>query len=105
MRLLSSIGTLLLSLWLILTGLMGLLGIGNRTVVQLMPILAVAAGALLLVENRASSGRLRGVGLLALSVWLIFTGLRSLLNIHFTGDTTVLAVLAVVAGALLPWQR
>jgi hypothetical protein len=104
-KLFSSIGTLLLSVWLVLSGLMVLLGIDNKVVVQAMPILAVAAGALLLVENRGAAGKLRGAGLLVLSVWLIFTGLRSLLGFQFSGDTTVLAVLALVAGALLAWQR
>jgi hypothetical protein len=104
-KLFSSIGTLLLSVWLVLSGLMVLLGIGNKVVVQAMPILAVAAGALLLIENRGASGKLRGAGLLVLSVWLIFTGLRTLLSFQFSGDTTVLAVLALVAGALLAWQR
>jgi hypothetical protein len=105
MKLFSNIGTLLLSIWLVLSGLVVLLGIGNRFVVQAMPILAVAAGALLLVENRGGLGKLRGAGLLVLSVWLIFTGLRSLLNFHFSGDATVLAVLALVAGVLLVWKR
>jgi hypothetical protein len=104
-KLFSSIGTLLLSIWLVLSGLMVLLGIGNKIVMQAMPVLALAAGALLLIENRGASGKLRGTGMLVLSAWLIFTGLRSLLNFHFSGDTTVLAVLALVAGGLLLWQR
>lgn len=103
MKLLSSIGTLLLSIWLVVTGLVALLGIGNKTVLHILPILAVAAGVLLLIENRSSLGK--GLGMVVLAIWLILTGLRPLVGFHFSGEGVVLGIMAVVAGALLILQR
>ena len=43
----------------------------------------------------------KNLGMLALSVWLILTGLIPLLNLSFSGLHTVMAVLAIVAGLLI----
>ena len=47
-RLIRNLGTLLLAIWLILTGLMPLLGLSFAGAGTLMAILAIAAGVLLL---------------------------------------------------------
>ena len=44
-----NIGMLLLGIWLILSGLMGVLGGGMLTIRTLLDILAIAAGALVLI--------------------------------------------------------
>ena len=43
----------------------------------------------------------KNVGMLLLAVWLIVTGLIPLLNLSFSGLGTVMAVLAIGAGALI----
>lgn len=43
----------------------------------------------------------RNIGMLVLAVWLILTGLLPLLSISFSGQGTLMAVLAVAAGILL----
>ncbi len=49
MRLTRNIGTLLLAIWLVLTGLVPLLNLGFSGLGTLMAILAVAAGVLIAV--------------------------------------------------------
>lgn len=43
----------------------------------------------------------RNLGTLLLAIWLILTGLSSLLHFSFSGMGTVMAILAVSAGVLL----
>ena len=43
----------------------------------------------------------KNLGMLLLGVWLIITGLIPLLELSFSGLGTVMAVLAIVAGALI----
>ena len=43
----------------------------------------------------------RNLGMLLLGVWLILTGLIPLLHISVAGLGTIMAVLAVAAGALI----
>ena len=43
----------------------------------------------------------RNLGMLLLGVWLILTGLIPLLNLTSSGLVTLLAVLAIAAGALI----
>jgi len=43
----------------------------------------------------------KALGHLLLGVWLILTGIIPLVHLSFTGLSTVMAVLAIVAGALI----
>ena len=43
----------------------------------------------------------RNIGMLLLAVWLILTGLLPLLNVGFSGLSTVMAVLAIAAEVLI----
>jgi len=43
----------------------------------------------------------KNLGLLLLGIWLIVTGLIPLLNLSLSGLGTLMAVLAVAAGALI----
>ncbi len=45
------------------------------------------------------------VGQILLAVWLILTGLKSLINLHFNYDYYVLGVLAIVAGVFVAIRR
>jgi hypothetical protein len=43
----------------------------------------------------------KNLGMLLLGIWLIITGLIPLLNLTFSGLGTLMAVLALAAGALI----
>jgi hypothetical protein len=43
----------------------------------------------------------KNLGLLLLAIWLILTGLIPLLNLGLSGLGTLMAILAVAAGALI----
>jgi len=43
----------------------------------------------------------KNLGMSLLGIWLIATGLIPLLNISFSGLGTVMAIIAIAAGALL----
>jgi len=43
----------------------------------------------------------KNTGMLLLGIWLILTGLIPLLNLSFSGLGTLMAVLALAAGALI----
>jgi hypothetical protein len=43
----------------------------------------------------------KNIGMLLLAVWLIVTGLIPLLSLNFSGLGTIMAILAIAAGALI----
>jgi hypothetical protein len=43
----------------------------------------------------------RNLGMLLLAIWLILSGLVPLLNLSFSGLGTLMAILAIAAGALI----
>ena len=43
----------------------------------------------------------RNLGMLLLGIWLILSGLIPLVHLNFSGLGTIMAVLAMVAGALI----
>jgi hypothetical protein len=43
----------------------------------------------------------RNLGMLLLGAWLIVTGLIPLIDLHFSGLGTIMAVVAIAAGALI----
>ena len=43
----------------------------------------------------------RSLGMLLLGIWLILTGLLPFLDVAASGVTTILAVIAIAAGALI----
>jgi hypothetical protein len=47
----------------------------------------------------------RNIGMLLLGIWLIVGGLVPLLNIHVSGLGTIMAVLAIAAGAFILMGR
>jgi hypothetical protein len=98
------LGGILLSIWLIATGVLPLLNISFPAAGTVLALLAIAAGVLLLLQG----GRIRltnNLGTLLLSIWLIASGLLSLLDVSFPGQAIVLAVLAIATGVLLLLRR
>jgi hypothetical protein len=49
--------------------------------------------------------RIRDLGMLLLSIWLILTGLITILHLSLTGEDIVMAVPAIGAGILLLLRR
>jgi hypothetical protein len=45
------------------------------------------------------------IGNLLLGSWLVLTGLKSIINLHFNYDYMVLGILAIVAGAFVALGR
>jgi hypothetical protein len=43
----------------------------------------------------------KNIGMLLLGIWLILSGLIPLLNIYFSGLGTLMAILAIAAGAFI----
>jgi hypothetical protein len=93
-----SLGTLLLSIWLIATAVLLLAKVSIPNAALLLAVLAIAAGALLLVR---SGGLTANLGTLLLSIWLIASGLLIVAKINVANQGMLLAVLAVAAGILL----
>lgn len=47
----------------------------------------------------------KGLGTILLAIWLIATGVFILFRVMFSGQTTVMAVLAVAAGLVLLFEK
>lgn len=99
-----NLGLILLAIWLILYGAVGVLGVNIPSGDLLLAILAVAAGVLILVGQRKLrfSGNL---GMLLLAIWLIASGLMQILGINFPSGGLLMAILAIAAGILLLLKR
>lgn len=48
---------------------------------------------------------MKDIGLLVLGLWLIASGLQSVIGLHFNYDHLVLGVLAIAAGVLVMLRR
>ena len=92
------LGTILLGIWLILTGLLPLVTIKVPGAEIVLAILAIAAGALLLLRPGQIS---RTLGVILLCAWLILSGLVAITSLAIPGGALVLGVLAIAAGILI----
>lgn len=97
-------GNILLGVWLIVTGLISLAGLSFRGSYTIQALLAVAAGALLILADWKVniSGRIADI---ILGIWLVVMGLIPLLDIRFRESHTVLGLLALGAGVLVLIRR
>jgi UPF0716 family protein affecting phage T7 exclusion len=93
-----NLGTILLAIWLILTGLLPLVTLKIPGSEIVLAILAIAAGALLLLRPGQLS---RTLGVILLCAWLILTGLVAIVSIAIPGGEIVLGLLAIAAGILI----
>ena len=101
MRITREPAVLALSVWLILTGLVALFGIGSSGLAILLGLLAIVAGVLLLLASRPF-GR-ASLGRILLGLYLVVVGLMSLAGGGSSGLGVIAAVLAIAAGILLLW--
>jgi hypothetical protein len=99
-----NLGLLLLGVWLAVTGLLTFVGLDAAWVDVVMAVLAIAAGALLLFAA-LQTAPLGELGSLLLSIWLLLTGLISLLSLSFAGLNIIMGLLALVAGIVLLVRR
>jgi hypothetical protein len=97
MKITHQTGLVLLGLWLLLTGLLRLLGLSLPGGGLLPGLLVLAAGVVVLLGGSAT----RNLGFLVLSAWLIFTGLAAFNLLRIGGLNTILSLLALAAGGLL----
>ena len=93
---------LLLSIWLIVSGLLPLLKITIPASDIILALLAIAAGVLILLRPVKLT---RSLGVLLLGIWLIVTGLLPLLGINIPASGIILALLAIAAGILILLER
>jgi hypothetical protein len=98
MKLTKNLGAITLAIWLILTGLIPLLGLQFRGLATLMAALAAVAGVLLLIGPIKLH---KSLGVMVLAIWLILQGLVALLGFSFPGRGMLLALLAIAAGILI----
>lgn len=92
------LGTILLGIWLILTGLLPLVTIKVPGAEIVLAILAIAAGVLVLLRPGQVS---RTLGVILLCAWLILSGLVAITSLAIPGGVLVLGVLAIAAGILI----
>jgi UPF0716 family protein affecting phage T7 exclusion len=93
-----NLGAILLGIWLILTGLLPLVTIQVPGAEIVLAILAIAAGALLLLRPGQIS---RTLGVILLCAWLILSGLVAITSFAIPGGALVLGLLAIAAGILI----
>ncbi|MEW5872951.1 MAG: hypothetical protein AB1894_27070 [Chloroflexota bacterium] len=103
MKIKSSLTSILLGIWLALTGLIALLNLRFPFMEVVMGLLALAAGALFLYSlwGKLTSN----IGMLLLSLWLILHGALLLFSLSFPYSDTAAAILALAAGAFLLLRR
>lgn len=99
-----NLAIVLLAVWLILAGLASLLNIRLPYLDLVLPLLAVAAGVLLLVGGRrVKLGGRAAITLLA--IYLVVSGALSLLAIHIPAEGLLTGALAIASGVLLLLKR
>lgn len=102
MKIPKGLGIVVLSIWLMLRGFVALISLSFAGMNIVLGVLAIAAGLLVLLGLKGDSlSSPRKLGLLCLGIWLLLTGLLSLVSLGLGGLDIVLAVLAIAAGGLL----
>ena len=92
------IAMIVLSIWLILTGLFAVANIGFSAAGLVLNLLAMAAGVLILLQGESWTGK---IGMILLGIWLLAQALVSLVGFGFQGLSLVLSLLLIVAGAMI----
>lgn len=99
MKLSGKLGTFLLAIWLILTGLLPLININIPSGDIILALIGIVAGLLIILEIRQQPSK--NIGRLSVSIYLILIGVFGLLSVTFPAKEIVLAVVALAAGVLL----
>lgn len=96
------IALIVLSVWLILTGLFSLAGAGFSGAGLILNLLAIAAGVLILLQTDSWSAR---IGMILLGAWLVARGLLGVVDIGVQGIGMIMDLLAIAAGVLILVER
>ncbi len=99
-----TIGNILLGIWLIATGLITLVGLTFTHSVTILSLLAIVAGAFVLLGNKDGKSS-SSIGSILLGAWLIIGALLTLTGFSFTHSGAILAALALVAGIFVVIRR
>ncbi|MFO7918736.1 MAG: hypothetical protein R6V13_11725 [Anaerolineae bacterium] len=89
---------IVLSIWLIAKGLLAVTGASLPDGSFILNLLAIVAGSLILLQGRSWSEE---IGMVLLGVWVLVTGLLSLVNIDIQSAGLILNLVAIAAGALI----
>lgn len=93
---------LLLSVWLIASGLFSVADIGFQGADLILDLLAVAAGGVILLQWESWSARM---GMIVLGAWLVAQGLLGLLPMTIARIDMILGLAALAAGVLILLNR
>jgi len=96
------VAMIVLSIWLVLTGLLSLTNIGFSGAGLVLNLLAIGAGVLILLQGESWPAR---IGMLLLGVWLTARGLLGLVNVGIQGIGLIMNLLAIAAGVLILVER
>lgn len=92
------LGSLLLAIWLMISGFFWLLNISFDGSVFILAILGIVAAVFMLLGKKKLSNLLSA---LFLAIWLILCGIIVLLALSFTGMGMTMGILAILAGIFL----
>ena len=96
------IALIVLSVWLILTGLFSLTGAGFTGAGLILSFLAIGAGVLILLQGDSWPAR---IGMILLGVWVVARGLLGVVDVSVQGIGTIMDLLAIAAGVLILVER
>ncbi len=87
-----------------MSGLVALAAVSFHGSVTVLGILAVVAGALLIISDWSEKFSTHIADFL-LGIWLILAGIVSLFDVHFRGSHAVIEVVGILAGVLILLRR
>ncbi len=96
------VAMIVLSIWLIITGLFALGDITFGGADLLLDLLAIVAGGLILSQAKTWSAR---IGMILLGVWLLAEGLLGVLPISIPNVGLIMSLVAIAAGVLILLKR
>lgn len=102
MKISENLGTLLLGIWLLATGLISLTNISIPIISNILPLFAFIAGLLILLGSVKLPDSL---GVIILAVWLILKGLTPFIAVSIPFYGLALNLFAIGAGLLIILRR
>lgn len=93
---------LLLSVWLIASGLFSVADIDLQGATLIVDLLAIASGGVILLQWESWSARM---GMIVLGAWLVAQGLLGVLPVSIQGIDVILGLAALAAGVLILLKR
>ncbi|NQT27925.1 hypothetical protein HQ585_21385 [candidate division KSB1 bacterium] len=102
MKIRENLSTLLIAIYLIVSGVVSIIGLHIPILSNLLPLVALVAGLLLLI----GTGKLpKTLGIVLLAVWLILKGLLPFVYISIPHFAFLTDGLAIVAGIFILFRR